>query len=156
MLAGLFITMAIFFAVILISLIPRQEIPTDQVDWVELNHVHDEAGKPTFTQYIVWRYYWDRQRWHVVAWVIVSDDTPRPRRLWRHGGSRLPGWELVLDHKDVLRRLRFRTYNESHSLYDPEMADRALLPMEARRGLLPSIKVANKKLLAPAPGVSFD
>ena len=92
----------------------------ETVDVVEFNRVFDECtGRETLRQIVLW------ERGRVVHWEM-------DRGQW----SVVPGGVRVLGVGGEFREWRGRV-EVVESLYDREIEDRAVLPCENRRGLVP-------------------
>lgn len=85
---------------------------------VEVSHVYNEDGDHVLSQ-LIW---WDADI-HVIAWRLLSRDTQLP----------VGGQVIYFDR--VLRRVRAASEHRTWRQYDPEIDDRAVLPVEQRIGL---------------------
>jgi hypothetical protein len=106
--------------VLLLALIDgRPAEPCYSVDVIELNHVYDCAdGCHKFTQVIVWNWKPEVRRHHVDAWWIV--DT---KQLSQMPSRTNCGWKVRRNDGVVVFA---KVYQETHSGYDREVADRAV------------------------------
>ena len=115
------------FAAILLTIIPYSPIIEDRVSVYEVNHFYDDAGQPIFTQRIFYEWSDEAERYNVVAWRMVKRDAPmsRDRQV------------VFFDYGDGggLRRIRFASFMESWTQYDPELLERERLPSHQRKGL---------------------
>ena len=113
-----------------ISLEPRETALEDRVDLVEVNHFHDESGKHVFDQLIF--YDWCRRvcRHQVVAWRLIKGPSPLPRRDWERRD-----YACTWSDSGVLRSVRAASLRETWTQYDPELAERDMLPLSQRREL---------------------
>lgn len=127
--------MALIAAFILAAM-PVSPPLTDTVALVEINHHHDTAGRPIFTQAIYYDWCPIAQRHQVRAWRMIHGHGERPdralipRRDWRTGGYR-----AVWCDGDVVREVRAGVMIETRTGYDPEIVERDWLRREDRRGL---------------------
>ena len=106
------------------SLGPATDVP--RVDLVEINTVQNEKGVVRFRQVILWR--WSRLmsgNGHRVAEFYVDPDFvsdarrgTRRRVVWIHRGRRF--------------EVSARSFEESTTRIDPELADREILPLDNR------------------------
>lgn len=97
-------------------------------DAIEINHVCDlDECRVTFEQVVLWDLI-DGQ-YHVVHWVPLSKCSQVHRRGDYYAIQISP--ERASNRKIALAP----AYLETWTLYDPEIADRELYPVENRRGL---------------------
>ena len=108
------------FWLLLVILIDSQRIEhCYHVDVLELNHVYDHVdGCHKFTQVIIWNWKPEVRRYHVEAWWIV--DPGKLSQLPARSGS---GWRV---RRPDGMAVSARVYQETHSGYDREVADRAV------------------------------
>lgn len=113
-----------------LTLNPVEDVATDRVDLIEVNHFFDEQGKHVFDQIIFYDWSAQYSRYNVRAWRLLKNQAQMPQRDWRRD-------EFVTVWHDgaVLRKVRAETIRESWTQYDPELAERAYLPKEQRREL---------------------
>jgi hypothetical protein len=118
------------FPAVLLVVTLAGPIPTadDQCERIEINHVYNLQGEHVLDQVIYWQYYGDSL--HVKDWRWLKDKNQFPRKTGQY-------WQSLFLDQNTLRRIRAPTFLESYSLYDPELADRALLPCENRTLLAP-------------------
>jgi hypothetical protein len=110
--------MIVLLAVIILTNGSRCE-PCYSCDVIELNHVHDpDNGSHKFTQVIIWNWKPEVNRHHVDAWWMV--DTSQLSRLPTRTNS---GWRVRRQDGVAVSA---RVYQETHSGYDREVADRAV------------------------------
>jgi hypothetical protein len=117
-------------AAILLAIVPHSVEPVeDFVDVVHLEHFYDERGQLVFSQHIFIDEVLcpgNRIASEVTAWRLVKGQTVnRDAR----------GWYVLWNDGDTLRRVRARSYRETHSQVDSELAAREHLPQCQRRGL---------------------
>jgi len=113
-----------------VCLNPVDNVATDRVDLIEINHFYDELGKHVFDQVIF--YDWSSQsgRYNVRAWRLLKRPAQIPQRDWIRGN-----YVAVWHDGIVLRKVLAETVQESWTQYDPELVERAFLPKEQRREL---------------------
>lgn len=100
----------------------------DTVDAVEINYLHDEQGRPVFTQAIYLDWNCRESVWDVVAWRLLKSPAAIPvkRGDW---------YEATWHDGETLRRLKCRQVIFSYTTHDPEVKQRDRLPMSERREL---------------------
>lgn len=106
-------------AVVLLICGSGGDVKQTEAAWCEVNHYYDDCGRHVFDQIILWD-----ERGRVIAWRLWKADRCPP---WRCGSR----WKLRLDGRLISVPVWWHTWTQ----YDPEMADRAILPVEQRRGL---------------------
>lgn len=117
-------------ALLLLATIPYGEPIADSVSAIEHNVVYcDQSGNEVLRQFIYWDFYPHLERSHVIAWRLAKD-IPRPVQVWP---SR--EYEQLFFDGDVIRRIRARTFHDSHSMYDREVFEREDRSKESRREL---------------------
>ena len=119
---------------------PREDVTTDRVDLIEINHFYDENGKHVFDQIIFYDWCNKDCRFHVRAWRLLKKPTQVPSRNWQNGDY-VAVWH---DTGDVLRRVRGATICETWTQYDPELHERQFRPKDKRRDLS-RFAIASKK-----------
>ena len=107
----------------LLAILPMDgDLKRETVDCIELNRTYDECGQLVFTQWILWD--WNGARHDVVAWRLDKPDMHfQERRLtltWYEGG-----W----------RQVKAKYWRETWEQFDPELAEREILPKQQRRGI---------------------
>ncbi len=90
------------------------------VDVIELNHMFDVRGKPTFDQIIFWDFDPPTGRLHVRAWIL-SDQDKYP--VMGANGLRSVSWKEGKYSRVVVGSL----YRESWTTIDPEIANQRIL-----------------------------
>lgn len=111
--------------------IPRSEPVRDTAAVVEVNWLYDGEGKLIFQQLILWD-----EAGGCIAWKLIKEGKPMPVRDWRGGG-----YVVLWSDGDLLREVRARTFVETFTQHDPEIANRESLPKEFRRQLTtPAVK----------------
>ena len=123
-------------AILLLGIIPLDIPTTDKVDLVEHNHFYDENGREVFQQLIWWD--WDKynSRFVIRDWRLVTDKQILPidgRSVFYDGGT--------------MREIKATSKSTSWLQYDPELADREMLPKEQRRELSKPARRTAKELL---------
>jgi hypothetical protein len=107
-----------------------QDVVTEQVDVVELNHFYDESGRLVFDQIIFYDWSPCCERHQVRAWRLVKCRSQIPVRDWDRGGH-VATWH----DGEVLRSVRAQTCRETWTQYDPELVEREILSKDKRREL---------------------
>ncbi|TWT30701.1 hypothetical protein [Blastopirellula retiformator] len=100
----------------------------DRVDLIEVNHLYDCGGRHVLDQIIFWD--WDRDRFTVRAWRLIKDGNCLPRR--NRNGVYVSYWRDMYTMRKVVAPRKRETWTN----YDPEVADREVLPMDCRWGLV--------------------
>lgn len=116
-----------------LGLNPTDDVAVDEVDLIEINHFHDEQGKPVFDQIIFYDWSAADSRYQVRAWRMLKTPAQIPRKNWRDGGY-VAVWHDT-QNGDVLRKVKSQSFRESWTQYDPELIEREFLPKEKRRDL---------------------
>lgn len=120
--------MSIIFLLMFIT--PNDCVLRDCVDLVEVNHYHDECGRKVFDQLIFYDWSAQQCRFHVRAWRLIKSEGQLPRRDYQRNVYR-----IVWHDDGVLREVKAKSFRETWTKYDPELADRARLPQDQRREL---------------------
>jgi hypothetical protein len=113
-----------------VSLTPLEDVASDQVDLVEVNHFFDERGKQVFDQVIFYDWCPAMSRYQVCAWRLLKSQGQYPVKNWERGD-----WTCVWHEGDVLHEVRSASFRETWTQYDPELVERDYLPKDKRRGL---------------------
>lgn len=113
-----------------VCLNPVEDVATDRVDLVELNHFYDEQGRHVFDQIIFYDWSGNRGRYNVRAWRLLKSADQVPHRDARTGA-----YTALWHDGHVLRKVQATTMRESWTQHDPELIERAFLPKEQRREL---------------------
>ncbi|QDU73591.1 hypothetical protein Pan97_05670 [Bremerella volcania] len=113
-----------------LGVVPTDPALLDQVDLVEVNHVYDRSGRPVLDQVIF--YQWSRAdaRYQVIAWRLLRSPGQFPWYDWNRRVYVSRWFDAELLRKVVAAQRR-----ETWTAYDPEMAERAIYPIEYRREL---------------------
>lgn len=93
------------------------------VDRVEINHFGDK-----FTQVIFWSWSEQRKRYDVRAWKLIEHDSQLPRLS---SGRYVMRWHEY----GVMREVVANRCSETRTTFDPELAEREILPSDQRRPL---------------------
>ena len=120
-----------------ICLNPTNDVATERVDLIEVNHFYDEQGRLVFDQIIFYDWSALESRYHVRAWRLLKTPAQMPRKSWEERG-----FVAILHDGEVLRKVKASSMRESWTQYDPELAEREYLPKEQRREL--------RKIIIPA------
>ena len=109
---------------------PREDVATERVDLIEVNHFYDDQGRLVFDQLLFYDWSHDDGRYQLRAWRMVKNNAQLPQRNWQSGG-----YSAIWQDGDVLRKISAPTTPESWTQYDPELTEREFLPKERRREL---------------------
>ena len=119
---------ALFLASVCLN--PVDDVATDRVDLVELNHLYDEQGKHVFDQIIFYDWSARSGRYNVCAWRLLKHPHQVP-----HWDSKTGRYVALWRDGRLLRKVQAKTMRESWTQHDPELIERAFLPKEQRREL---------------------
>ncbi len=111
----------------------------DLVDLIEVNHFYDEHGKHVFDQLIFYDWSPQESRFEVRAWRMMKKVRQEPLRDWNTSD-----YKLIFHEHGILRKVRGASFHETWTQFDPEIADRQLLPMHLRRELTRMIPQCKK------------
>ncbi len=109
---------------------PAENVTTDEVDLIEVNHFHDEHGRLVFDQVIFYDWSTVDCRYQVCAWRLLKTPAQIPYRHWSR-----EGFVTTWHDGDVLRRVCGRSFRETWTQFDPELVERDYLPKDRRREL---------------------
>ena len=112
---------------ILLSIVPSDGVLCDRCDLTEVNHYFDGEGRKVFVQ-VIW---WDStpHGYRVRDWRLVKYEGLLPRRT-------LDGqWHSRWVEDGIVRDVASLTRDETFTQYDPEVADREVLPTDCRKKL---------------------
>jgi len=127
--------------VAVIGLHSSEDVASDQVDLIEVNHFFDEQGRLVFDQVIFYDWSSVDNRYNVRAWRLLKSTAQIPRRNWNQGVF----WAVWHDG-EVLRKVRSKGIHETWTQYDPELLEREYLPKENRRDLRkPKVRPVNSR-----------
>ena len=122
--------MKILILLALFSTITDENIQTQHIDVLELNHFYDENGRLVFDQYIFWE--WDRftKRFQIKAWRLKKPNMPldlKNKLIYVFEGNQRD--------KSKIKKIYFYSFRESWTQYDPELLEREFLSREGRKEL---------------------
>lgn len=121
------------------GLSPQEDVASEQVDLIEVNHFYDDQGRHVFDQVIFYDWDQDFSRHMVRAWRLVKNPAQLPQRNWKDNS-----YVAIWHDGDVLRKVQAPTMRQSWTQYDPELVEREYLPKEKRKELR-TLKVAKAK-----------
>lgn len=109
---------------------PREDVASERVDLIEVNHFYDDQGRLVFDQLLFYDWSQDEERYQLRDWRMLKqqDQLPRldhERRMW------VCHWF----DGNALRRVEAESVRETWAQYDPEVTEREFLPKENRREL---------------------
>ena len=93
---------------------------------VEVNHFHDEAGKPVYTQVIFYEDF--HGKWLVRHWMLLSPKDP----ITKHPSGERNSVRWFDADKHVFRRIDAKIYAETYTHHDPERDNQKILPIDQR------------------------
>jgi hypothetical protein len=117
-------------ALLLLALVPADDVVCDRVALIEVNHFYDEQGRLIFDQAIFYDWCPERERYQVRAWQLIKGPGQLPTRDWARGG-----WSATWKDGEILRRVQAASMRETWTQYDPELLEREWLPTQRRLGL---------------------
>lgn len=120
----------LLFVCVWLGAVPTDPALLDRVDLIEVNHVYDQSGRPVLDQVIFYRWSHADARYQVVAWRLLRSPGQVPQRDWRKRVYVSQWFDAALLRKVIAGQRR-----ETWTTYDPEMAERAIYPIEYRREL---------------------
>lgn len=115
----------------------RNEVTTDRVDLVEVNHYYDEQLHPVLQQLIFYDWCRAAGRYQVRDFRIIKSVEQIPCKV-RGGDAYVVMW--LDEHDGIVRRVVARTVRRTYTQYDPEMMERDHYPKEQRRELTPPLR----------------
>jgi hypothetical protein len=119
-------------ALLIVAILPRDDAARETCDLIELNHFYDENGRLVFDQVIF--YEWGvpvKDRYNVRSWRLVKHPAQLPQRDWSTNY-----YSALWQDGEQLRHIYSRSYRETWTQYDVELAEREELPKEHRKELL--------------------
>jgi hypothetical protein len=117
----------------LCGLPPREDVASEQVDLIEVNHFYDDQGRHVFDQVIFYDWDENHSRHMVRAWRLVKNPSQLPQRNWKDDT-----YSALWYDNDALRKVQAKSMRESWTQYDPELVEREYLPKEKRKELRPT------------------
>lgn len=122
--------MEFLLCLVAICLSPQGDVVHDQVDVIEVNHLYDTKGEHVFDQLIFWEPVGRDGKRTVRDWRLlkVAHQTPTSRH---RDGLTVVTWT----DGSTFRQVTAENICETWTQYDPELVNRAVLPLERRRGL---------------------
>ena len=127
------ISISLTLCLSMVSLNPIEDLPTDHVDLVELNHYYNEKGRHVLDQVIFYDWSSEAGRYQIRDWRMIKRVSQIPRRDWRLGGY-VAVWHDPLEG-NVLRKMHAANLRETWTQYDPEIVERSFLKKDKRRKL---------------------
>ena len=117
-------------AILAASILPHEDTARESVDLIEVNHFYDEHGRLVFDQVIFYDWSSSDSRYNVRAWRLIKNPSQLPQRDWQAGGHAAT-WQ----DGEQIRTVRSQSIRETWTQYDPELAEREILPKEKRKEL---------------------
>jgi len=127
---------------------PREDVASEQVDLVEVNHFYDDQGRHVFDQVIFYDWAEGHSRHMVRDWRLVKNPAQLPQRNWKDGS-----YTALWHDNEGLRKVQAKSMRESWTQYDPELVEREYLPKEKRKVFQPT-KIARKSDTPATPAVA--
>lgn len=114
-------------ALLLLSIVPHDDVIRESCDVLWLEHFYDEQGRLVFDQLIFLD--WTGERYDVRAWRLIKHPIQLP---FRDPSGR---YAVLFQDGETTRRIEALSFRESWDQYDPELHEREKLPKEFRREL---------------------
>ena len=112
------------------GIVPVETVVDDSVDLIEINHVSQSDGRAEFTQVIFYDWIADEGRFQIRTWRMHKQVQQEPYRDWN-----TDRYTLRFYDKGILREVHSKSVRHTWTNYDPEVAERKVLPVHKRRGL---------------------
>lgn len=112
----------------LLGSLPSEDIVSDDVDLVEINHYYDDNARHVFDQIIFYDWCDEERRFQVRAWRLIRSPSQLPARNWATGE-----YEVLWNDGTVMRRVHAKAMRETWTQHDPELRERDYLPKDRRR-----------------------
>lgn len=116
-------------------------VSRERCDVIEHNRFYDERGRLVFAQAIFYDWSPEHSRYIVRAWRLVKDANQVPERNWRTGG-----YTMTWMDGETLRKIEADSVRDSWTQFDPELAEREILPKEMRTELRKADEYIHLKL----------
>jgi hypothetical protein len=113
---------------------PTSDFLDETVDLIEINHFHDDEGRPLFDQVLFYDWSNEHGRYQVRDWRLLKSihQVPLPSAREREFIAVWNDSKL----RDTLRATKAKIVRESWTQYDPELVEREFLPEHKRRKLM--------------------
>lgn len=123
------------FAICMVFLGATQATSTadERVDLIEINHFHDDQGRPVFDQIIFYDWSATDCRYQIRDWRLLKNPNQIPVRR-TSDGEYVAVWN-DFKSRDALRKTQAKLVRETWTQYDPELVEREFLPEGKRRKL---------------------
>jgi hypothetical protein len=112
---------------------PAAKVPDERVDLIEINHFHDDQGRPVFDQIIFYDWSTADRRYQIRDWRLLKNQNQVPMRR-TSDGDYVAVWS-DFKSRDVMRQTQAKLVRETWTQYDPELVEREFLPEGRRRKL---------------------
>lgn len=119
---------------------PDRSTVVDRVDLTEINHYHDDRGRPVFDQIIYYRFDAKESRYQVIDWRLLKQKDQLP--LAHTSADGMPTYIAIwtdFKERDVRRKIFSTLVREIWTDYDPELLEREFLAENKREKLRPRI-----------------
>ena len=113
---------------LLLSVVPYNDVARERVDVLEVNHFYDEQGRLVFDQLIGYDWSPDEARDQIRDWRLIKHQSWVP--VYNH---RTKYHEVMTMDGELIRVIRATMIRESWTQYDPELLERDFLPKEHRK-----------------------
>jgi hypothetical protein len=112
---------------------PPTDVAVDKVDLVEINHFHDDQGRPVFDQIIFYDWSARDGRYQVRDWRLLKSANQVPLSNSRDREFVAVWSDFKI--RDTLRSTKAKMVRETWTQYDPELVEREFLPENKRKKL---------------------
>lgn len=109
------------------------KVAEERVDLIEINHFHDDLGRPVFDQILFYDWSTVDRRYQLRDWRLLKNPNQVPLRTAREG-EYVAVW-TDFKSRDAIRKTQAKLLRESWTQYDPELVEREFLPEGKRRKL---------------------
>jgi hypothetical protein len=107
----------------------------ESVDLIELNHFHDDAGRPVYDQVIFYEWSTGEGKYHVRAWCLVEPKDPISRRPSQTFSDNRYHVRWFDSDQNIKRHISSGLFRESWTQSDPERANKKILDERNRTAL---------------------
>ena len=111
----------------------QKEVINERVDLIEINHFHDDQGRPVFDQVIFYDWSEADNRYQIRDWRLLKNSNQVPLRSTQDGNYSAVWNDFKA--RDVIRKTESKLIRETWTTFDPELVEREFLPEGKRRKL---------------------
>ncbi len=107
----------------------------ESVDLIELNHFHDEQGRPVYDQVIFYEWSASQAKYHVRAWCLIEPKEIVSRRPVQSFSDDRYHVRWFDNDQHIYRHISSQLYRETWTQTDPERANKKILDERNRTAL---------------------